>query len=92
MSQGVFMNLSKNNNAKMKLLAFAACGLFGFQQVQGRKQAVNDFTENEVSSTQRFIYDVTDFFLYESLGVTDASPETVKFVREMQKQMGMAQI
>jgi len=85
------MDFSKNNNAKMKLLAFAACGLLGFQQVQCRQQAVNDFTETEVSATQRFIYDVTDFFLYEALGVTDASPETVKFVLEMQKQMGMEQ-
>ena len=75
----------------MILLTVAAC-FFCFQQVQCRKPAVNDFTQKETTEVRRFIYAITDYLLYEVFSVTDASPETVQFVRQMQKQMDMERI
>ena len=81
------MNILKNR--RVVLLLFAVSSFLDTQSVQARKQAVNDFTQKETTEVRKLIYDVTDFLLYEMFSVTDASPETVQFVRDMQKQMGM---
>lgn len=83
------MHLAKIINLKSKLFLFLVCGLLLSTKIDARKQAVNNFTQKETTKVRKFIYDVTDFLLYEMFSVTDASPETVQFVREMQKQMGM---